>query len=1279
MTTERRDSPTREQRLQEILHDYLRAVDAGQAPDRQDLLRRHPDFASDLTAFFQDQSKLSHLAQSFVAGRTAAFTPGQPAATQSATRPAAPVPSPGTVRYFGDYELLSEIARGGMGVVYEARQVSLNRTVALKMILAGQLASANDVRRFHTEAEAAANLDHPHIVPIYEVGAHQGQHYFSMKLIEGGSLTQRVPEVVQQPREAVRLVTAVARAVHYAHQRGILHRDLKPANVLLDTQGEPFVTDFGLAKRVEEQGMTRTGAVVGTPSYMSPEQAMGKKSLTVAADVYSLGAILYECLTGRPPFKGETSLETLLMVMEKEPPRPSHLQVRIDRDLETICLRCLEKEPTRRYGSAEALAEDLERWQRGEPVRARPTSALQRLTKWSRRHPAGAALALALASLVVLTFVFVTWRWQESDRAAKHAEGVANLERKRKEDAERLTQEANKRAELEVRLAGEAKQHATAEQKRREEVAQALEKAEQIAFTSVIWQANGLVDSDPAAALRLLDDPKLCPRERRDFNWRYQYQLSQRQTKRLAHLESGSYGHKSAISADGKLLAAVTGNQVRLWDLDAGKAGTLLDVAHGGEVTTAFAPDGKTLATGGADGLVKLWDMPEGKLRSTLKWEIADDKERHRQVYSLAFDPSGKKLAVGGHYYDEALAQKPVDSDGRLRYFVVWVWNLADGTGKLLASHESVPKENWHDQSSAYCLAYAPDGKTLAVGTSRPSAVWTFDADSGERRSVFRDEPGWVGCVAFSRDGKLLAYGNTTGNVFVVDLEKNKIRHKLFGHQWHINCCAFTDDGFLVTGSYGDGGTVRVWDPSSGELRSVFRTGDVMALGLRAQDKQVVALTSNDAQVWSLRVAAPTAVFGLKQDQKRGVPSEVAFDEEGARFAVVGQDNQVRLWKLSREIVPGGPGQASRFASISAQPEGSLLGHTSRTTVVAFGPGGSRLIAAGAEDGRILLRRVGEAKPEAAKVLTGAGQVIYLAVLPDGKSLLSGADDKGSVVVSLWNLDEQPARPASTPLGKVRGLTLSKDGKRLAAVDSSGETCIWEVDKRVPIKTMPSHRLGKEPLAGGKGFLGVQLDPKSVGGARITQVAPGSPAAKAGLQADDVIFQVGSRRIVGAASLQEAVQGHKPGQELTVKLRRGREEVDVKTVLGAPPPADAPVAVVWKSDGTALATLLKGAVIVHDLNSGTSRRVALDAHQAGFTGFMAITGDLKTVAAACGDRTVRLFDMVSGHQRGEIAVLSHNIYGLGFNHDATLLATVSLGQVRWDGAGELKLWAAAPP
>ncbi len=310
---------------------------------------------------------------------------------------------------FGDYDLIEELARGGMGVVYKARQRSLKRIVALKMILSGQFASAAERDRFRQEAELAANLDHRHIVPIYEVGEFEGHHYFSMKLLDGGNLARRVTQFVSDPRSGARLLATVARAVHHAHAHGFLHCDLKPANILLDAQGQPHVTDFGLAKRFQDDSaLTASGAIMGTLSYMAPEQALGKRrELTPAADVYALGAILYELLTARPPFRAVTEMETVAQVLYNEPVPPRHLQPGVSPELEKICLKCLEKSPKDRYASAEALAENLDRYLRGEDVEG--TGLAKRLRRWTRREPELVARLGGLgliASLTQFNYVF---------------------------------------------------------------------------------------------------------------------------------------------------------------------------------------------------------------------------------------------------------------------------------------------------------------------------------------------------------------------------------------------------------------------------------------------------------------------------------------------------------------------------------------------------------------------------------------------------------------------------------------------------------------------------------------------------------------------------------------------------------------------------------------------------------------------------------------------------------------------------------------------------------
>src|SRR5437764_1303739 len=311
----------------------------------------------------------------------------------------------------GDYELLEEVGRGGQGVVFRARQKSLNRTVALKVISLGQWASKAHLKRFRLEAEAAARLEHPGIVPIHEVGERDGSCYFSMKFVEGGQLDEVARREPIPIRRAVELIAKVARTVHYAHEHGILHRDIKPGNILLDAKREPHLTDFGLARLVEsESTVTHTLDVLGTPSYMAPEHAVGNNAaVSSATDVYGIGAVLYQLLTGHPPFAGGTTYETIKLLENTEPRQPRLLNPKIDRDLSTICLKCLEKDPKRRYPSALALAEDLERWLKHEPIRARRTGVFARGTKWVRRNPSSALFAASLVALAAATG-WIVWK-----------------------------------------------------------------------------------------------------------------------------------------------------------------------------------------------------------------------------------------------------------------------------------------------------------------------------------------------------------------------------------------------------------------------------------------------------------------------------------------------------------------------------------------------------------------------------------------------------------------------------------------------------------------------------------------------------------------------------------------------------------------------------------------------------------------------------------------------------------------------------------------------------
>jgi eukaryotic-like serine/threonine-protein kinase len=364
--------------------------------------------------------------------------PSLPAEGEIGDIPNPAQPALSTAGSFGDYEMLGEIARGGMGIVYKARQRSLNRIVALKVMLPGQFAQPEVVQRFQTEAEVVANLQHPNIVAIHEIGVHHGQHYFSMDYVEGRTLAEVVREHPLPPKRAAAYLKTIAEAVHYAHQHGILHRDLKPSNVLIDSAGQPRITDFGLAKRLTvDSDMTLTGQVLGSPNFMAPEQAEGRlEAIGPASEVYALGAMLYHLLTRQPPFQANTLSTLLKQLIEVEPVPPRLLNPSIPRDLETICLKCLEKEIPRRYATAQALADDLGRYLGSQPVVARPASFAGKAWRWCERQPVRATLAGALLIVFVVGLTGVLWAWRQARQNAE-------AERQQRQIASRAAYVAN--------------------------------------------------------------------------------------------------------------------------------------------------------------------------------------------------------------------------------------------------------------------------------------------------------------------------------------------------------------------------------------------------------------------------------------------------------------------------------------------------------------------------------------------------------------------------------------------------------------------------------------------------------------------------------------------------------------------------------------------------------------------------------------------------------------------------------------------------------------------
>jgi serine/threonine protein kinase/WD40 repeat protein len=1031
------------------------------------------------------------------------------------------------------FDVAGEIGRGGMGVVYKARHRRLNRLCALKMVLAGGAADTVTVQRFLFEAEILARVQHAQVVQVFEVDTYQGPSgvpipYLAMELLEGGSLAGRIKEGPLDPREAAELMEGVARAVHAAHLQGVIHRDLKPGNILFPDPGAraasgesipevktpvspvpssltpppsplaPKVTDFGLAKFIEAgAGMTQSGQVVGTPHYMAPEQAAGARRIGPPADVYALGAILFECLTGRRPFEGDEPMSVLLKVVNEPAPDVRAVRPDVPRDLAAVVARCLAKEPRRRYPSAADLADDLRRFLENRPTVARPLRRRERLWLWAKRNPAVASLTAALAAVLVVAFASVTWFWLEAERTAedeRRAKLASELsELRAKEEARRALEaleEAGRQKKLATHREAEvefARAVTWCEEGRVEEGLKLFVRVVELA------QASGAADLERAARTNIAAWPRELPPARREFRHVAQPRLA-------------------AFHPDGRrMVTAGREGEVYLWDLATGDklrtykpATSLLTLAGADPLTywtVAVSPDGETVVTGGTGGRLTLWDVdaPDPRL-------AVDVVGFGEDVWSVAFAPDGTLWAS--------------DDQGVRR------WDLA-----AKPKPAAVARLNPGPRAIANVLVVSPDGKRVYTG-DREGWVREWDAEKGTPGRTWR-VGNWVQDLAISPDGTRIAATGPDGFAHVIDLGGARPVVEIALGGANGNGIAFAPKRPFVLTSDADG-NVRFWHRDTGHPIGIPMRffGEVTRMRFRPDSDEFAVPAGDNVYVCGVPDPPSDLIYAGRDARIRGLD----FSPGGDRIAVAAEDafevfdaaghrvqrvpysrpglprmasplvarydpdparprvfrgtrggldridvpdgkaaEDVPLWRSTRvtriEFLPRGTGMFVMDSSTLTRYDPATLKRIRGTRPAGDGTGVTELSACAVRpDGGELLVTYGERVAflnpttlQPARTGWAAGYVIAdAAYTPDGRAVLVGRRDNMAEL-----LDAKTGKPLIRPMPHTRGVTsvaVSPDGKVLLTGCRDGTARFWDAGSGYPLGA-PLRHLGPVLIA----------------------------------------------------------------------------------------------------------------------------------------------------------------------------------------------------------------------